>query len=79
MEPRKEQLAGLARLVADTAAQELDCGEVLDGLAALLECRQAGQPVEGPLLKIQQHLAVCPECLEEFNLLEGLYERGELQ
>lgn len=73
MKPTREQLAKLARLVADTAGSELDCDEILDRLAALLERRGAPGELPPDLRQVKQHLSVCPECLEEFEALEGLY------
>ena len=78
MEPTKKELAKLARMLADTAPSELDCGAVLDRVAPLLERSQEGEPLDDELRQVEQHLRVCPECLEEFEALVELHERGEL-
>ncbi len=65
-----EQLAELARLVADTAAHEIDCDEMLARAAAFVEAVAAG-PDDLPetLCVVAQHLRVCSECREEIDLL----------
>ena len=77
MESNAEQLAALARLVAETAAVEFDCVEVLDRLAPYLESRGRAE-IDEELQRVKQHLAVCPECLEEYEALEKLADDGAL-
>ena len=78
MEPNAEKIAALARLVAATAPVELDCGEVLDLLAPYLEKGRGQAELSEELQRVKQHLAVCPECLEEFEALEKLADEGAL-
>ena len=68
MQPSREQLALLARLVAETAPEEINCEEVLDRIAAFLESHR-GEPLPPELATIHQHLEICPECREEFEAL----------
>jgi hypothetical protein len=79
MEPDRERLAKLARMLAATAPEELDCESALDRLAALLERSRTGERLDDELLRTKQHLSVCPECVEEFEALEELVRRGELE
>ncbi len=67
--PTPAQLDALARLVAQTADDEIDCGVVLERVAAYLEAHQAGETLPPALVMVQQHLTVCPECHEEFEAL----------
>ena len=78
MEPTREKLARLARMIADTAQSELDCGAILDRVAALLEHSVSGEPLTEELRQVKQHIEVCPECLEEYEALEKLARDGEL-
>ena len=78
MEPTRKQLADFARIVADTAPVELDCGAVLDRLAPFLEAARRRGELPAELETVRQHLRVCPECLEEFEALEALYDAGTL-
>ena len=69
MGPTREQLAALARQLASTAPQEIDCEAVLDRVATFLEARQSDVAIPPELDAIGQHLEVCPSCLEEFQAL----------
>ncbi len=69
MEPTREQLAALARQLATTAPEEIDCKTVLDRVATYLEARQSDVALPPELDAIEQHLEVCPSCLEEFQAL----------
>ncbi len=69
MEPTRDQLAELARLVASTAPREIDCEAVLDRVAAYLEAHDRDAQLPDELREVRQHLAVCPQCREEFDAL----------
>ncbi len=69
MEPTREQLAALARQLAATAPEEIDCEAVLDRVAAYLETRRPDEGLPPELEAVRQHLEVCPPCLEEFQAL----------
>ncbi len=69
MEPTREQLAALARQLAATAPEEIDCQAVLDRVAAYLEARRSDGGLPPELDAVRQHLEVCPPCLEEFQAL----------
>lgn len=63
------QLAELARLLAATAPEELDCDAFLHHMAAFAE-RHGGAAGAPDLLRaLRQHMEVCPECKEEFEAL----------
>ncbi len=70
----KEQLTELARLVADTARQEIDCEVFLERAAAYLETYRIGEPLPLELEAAEQHLKICPECYEELQLLKRAVE-----
>ena len=69
MEPTREQLAALARQLASTAPQEIDCEAVLDCVAAYLEATRSDAALPPELEMVGQHLEVCPSCFEEFQAL----------
>ena len=69
MEPTREQLAALARQLASTAPEEIDCEAVLDRVAAYLEAKRSDVALPPELKSVGQHLEVCPACLEEFQAL----------
>ena len=77
MGPTAPDLLQLARLVAATAPDELDCGAVLDRVAAYLEAHRGERAPTDELAAVEQHLEVCPDCREEFQALVEAYEQLE--
>ena len=73
----KEQVAGLARMVADTHEHELNCSECLKYAAEFAERQLAGLPLDQALKKVEQHLTICPECREELLALKKILEAGK--
>lgn len=69
MEPTPEQLRALARRVAGTSVDEIDCDACLNRIAVFLESLQSGRSLTPELRAVAQHLQVCPACLEEFQSL----------
>ena len=69
MEPTREQLAELARQLAETRPEELDCEAVLDRVAGYLEQMGGGTAMPPELETVRQHLTICPACAEEFDAL----------
>ena len=69
MEPTREQLAALARELASTAPEEIDCEAVLERVAAYLEAKESDVALTPELEMVRQHLEICPACLEEFQAL----------
>ncbi len=69
MEPTRDQLAALARQLASTAPEEIDCEAVLDLVATYLEATRSDVGLPPELDAVRQHLEVCPSCLEEFQAL----------
>lgn len=65
----KEQLTGLIHLVGATHEHELDCSECLAQAAEFAERELAGLPRDEALVRVEQHLEVCPECREELLAL----------
>ena len=68
IEPNEEKLSQLAQWIHETCAEEKDCDEILDRVAAYLEQR-GGTNLSQELQSVEQHLRVCPECEEEFQAL----------
>ena len=65
----REDLLRLLRLVDITEATEIDCGEFLHRVAAYLDrLGPDGAPPAG-YEDVVHHLRICPECLEEFEVL----------
>lgn len=70
MATSRDQLQSLLEVVLATEPAELDCEQFFEHVAAYLDsCVPAGEM--SPLMKqVQQHLQVCPECLEAFEALK---------
>ena len=69
MEPTREQLDALARQLAATAPEEIDCEAVFDLVAAYVEAMQGDAVLSPELQKVAQHLEVCPYCCEDLQAL----------
>ncbi len=67
--PSEEHLADLARLLNDTEEQEIDCAEMLNRVGPYLEALSKRHTPDADLRTVAQHLKICPECREEFDLL----------
>lgn len=66
-----EQLRALLELVLDTEPEEIDCDDFLHRVAAVFEQAGSNDPAgrQMELQAVSQHLAVCPECREEYDAL----------
>ena len=64
-----DQLRALAGLLAETRPHELTCDEWVDHVAGYTEAVLAGTPPPVEAELVEQHLALCPECREEFRAL----------
>ncbi len=69
-EIKNEHLLQFARAVARTANDEINCETFLEHAAAYLERNRARASKSPELAAVEQHLAVCPECYEEYQLLK---------
>ncbi|MEM9174013.1 MAG: hypothetical protein AAGC67_02175 [Myxococcota bacterium] len=72
----KEQLETLARIVDATRDDEIDCDTCLRDLGQYAEVTLAGRALDEALGRVRAHLAFCPECEEEFALLEALMDES---
>ena len=72
----KEQLSGLVAMVGATREQEFNCAECGSFAAEFAERQLAGLPLDDALMRVAQHLEVCPECREELLALIAILEAG---
>lgn len=63
------ELKELARYVLLTRPDEIGCDDWLGYAPSYAELVAALQPIPEPLQKAAGHLALCPECAEEFRAL----------
>jgi len=72
----REQVSGIVKMLGLTTDRELNCGECLQHVGEYAETRLTGRPVNEVLAGIEQHLALCPECQEEFLALMAILKAG---
>jgi hypothetical protein len=65
----REQVSSMVTMLGLTRDRELDCGECLQHVSEFAECQLAAKPVEEVMESVEHHLALCPECREEFEAL----------
>ncbi len=71
MKPRltEAQLRELGGVLHLTRPEELTCEEWVDHVGAYAEALAAGLPAPVGADLVAHHLAICPECKEEFDAL----------
>jgi predicted anti-sigma-YlaC factor YlaD len=73
----REELEQLMRLVGKTQEHEITCEECLMKVSEFAEHELKHKPVSDVLRAVEQHLAICGECREEFEILrEAIKELG---
>ena len=65
----KPEITRLLELVSQTKGHELNCEECLAHVAAFAESQLSGRSLSTDLQMVEQHLAVCDECREEYEAL----------
>ena len=73
----REQVGGIVKMLRLTTDREFDCRECLQHVSEFAECRLANQPVGEVIAKVEQHLALCPECREEYEALIRILRAGQ--
>ena len=73
-----EQIRRLLEMIQQTKDVELTCPECLDELDRYAQKILDGEPTDGLLAQVREHLEACPCCADQFRLvletLEGLEE-----
>lgn len=59
----------LAKTIVATKPDELTCEDWLNHVGAYVELVAAGGTPDLGCPRVRDHIALCPECAEEFNLL----------
>jgi predicted metal-binding protein len=65
----RQQIKTLLSAVSRTRDEYIDCGECLASMAEFAELQLVGAEIPEALHLIQEHLAICPECTEEYEVL----------
>jgi Zn finger protein HypA/HybF involved in hydrogenase expression len=64
-----EQIAELLKMIRETEEVELSCPDCLDALDVYIQSVQDSKPIEGLLERVRDHLAGCPFCKSEYDLI----------
>ena len=77
-EPRltREQVGSIVKMIGLTTDREFNCSECLQHVSEFVERQLANQPVGEVIAKVEQHLALCPECREEYEALLRILKAG---
>lgn len=65
----QKDLANLLRLIGLTKDTEINCDQCLSLVAEFAERELAGRSVDESLRAVEEHLAICGECREEYEAL----------
>jgi len=65
----RHQIKALLTSVANTCEEEITCGDCLAGMAEFAEKQLVGSEISTALERIEAHIAFCPECAEEYEVL----------
>lgn len=65
----RDQVSTIVQMLGLTRDREFDCGECLQHVSEFAECQLADKPVDDVMESVEHHLALCPECREEFEAL----------
>ena len=71
----QEQIVRLSQVISQTKEHELDCDEFLGHLAEWSERVLQGESIDNATDSVRGHLSICPECLEEFQVLTEVLSR----
>jgi uncharacterized protein with PIN domain len=64
-----EQIENLVGLIQETRERELNCEECLALVAESAEAELQGRSVPAAMEAVQNHLSLCAECREEYEVL----------
>ena len=65
----KKEIDALIKVVSQTRSGELTCDECLKELAEFAENSLEGKSIPESVQAVEHHLAICPECEEEYQAL----------
>ena len=72
----RAEVGTIVNMLGLTTDREIDCGECLQHVSEFAERQLASHPVDEVLARVEQHLALCPECREEFEALMRILKAG---
>lgn len=73
----QQEIDRLVRLLGDTQESEIHCEQCLALVAEFAERRLEGRSIAAGMAAVEQHLAICDECREEYDALRRTLESLE--
>jgi hypothetical protein len=73
----RAQVGGIVKMLGLTRDREFNCSECLQHVGEFAECQLANQPLDEVIARVEHHLALCPECREEFEALMKILKAGQ--
>jgi hypothetical protein len=73
----RDQVGSIVKMLGLTTDRELNCSECLQHVGEFAECQLANQSAGEVIAKVEQHLALCPECREEYEALMKILRAGQ--
>jgi hypothetical protein len=64
-----EQVGRLLKMIQQTREVEMTCPECLDELDKYTQRILDGEPIDGVLARVREHLEACPCCTGQFKLV----------
>lgn len=71
------QVESIVKQLGLTCESELNCTECLQNVSEFAERQLANQPIDEAISKVEQHLALCPDCQEEYLALVKILKSTE--
>lgn len=72
-----QQISSLLEALECTHESEINCEEFLDLLSLYAECSEEEIQQSAQLQKVSEHLKLCAECREEYDMLKCLLEQAK--
>jgi len=72
-----EAVLGFLRVLEDVRKDELSCDEIYDKLDEYVECEIDSKDAAQIMPLIREHLDICHECCEEYEILLDVIEKSD--
>ncbi len=69
---KSEMMNKVAAMLSNTQETELTCDEVYALLDQFVEMAARGEDVSQLMPLVKQHLDMCPDCMEEYKVLQSI-------
>lgn len=69
-----KEVAGILNRIGHTRDHEFNCSECLQHVGEFAERQHAGHPLDDVIASVEHHLAMCPQCREEYLALMKILE-----